>query len=279
MIKLKTVFVLFAGVTVAGAQTTISGTIGDMVLDSSGNPFIVEKDITVPQGKTLTVKEGCALLFKPFTGLTIAGNCSVNGTQEHPAVFTSINDSAFNKTSTQPAGAFDWNGITVAKKSGSVVFNYLDVRFSVYGIKSQNPAIVLKQSTFKQNGQFHFTINDKIQDVVENNPFSYNGKNSQPQAGTAAASTQQTPLFHRKGVRFGLLGVGGVGAIVGTILSINAAQKYSHWKDIANSNDMALVSREWDKSKNEYNSAFTGALITDIIAGIGLAGFGLTFAF
>jgi hypothetical protein len=143
------------------AQTTISGNVGDMVLDSSGNPFIVEKDITVPKGKTLTINEGCALLFKPFTGFTIEGNCSVNGTQEHPAFFTSINDSVFNKTSTQPAGAFDWNGITVAKKSGNVVFNFIDVRFSVFGIKSLNPDIIILQSTFKQNGQFHFNVNDK----------------------------------------------------------------------------------------------------------------------
>src|SRR5512136_2082510 len=139
MSKMKIVFTLLAAFAVAGAQTTISGNLGNMTLDSTGNPFIIEKDIVVPKGKSLTIKEGCALLFKQFTGLTIQGTCTVNGTQEHPVVFTSINDAMFNKTTAQEAGAFDWNGITIVKKSGPAVFNFMNVRYSVFGIKSQNP--------------------------------------------------------------------------------------------------------------------------------------------
>jgi hypothetical protein len=88
MTRLKTVLMLVASIAVAAyAQTTISGNLGDMTLDSAGNPFIVEKDITVPKGKSLTINEGCALIFKQFTGLTIQGSCTVNGTKDHPVVF------------------------------------------------------------------------------------------------------------------------------------------------------------------------------------------------
>jgi hypothetical protein len=275
MTKLKSMYALLAAVSVAGAQTAISGSLSNMTLDSTGNPFIVEKDITVPKGQTLTIKEGCALLFKQFTGLTIEGSCSINGTKEHPVVFTSINDATYNKTAAQEAGAFDWNGITVIKKSGSVVFNNINVRYSVYGIKSQNPGIVIRQSTFNQNGQFHFTINEKIQSVPDNQPYSFNDN---PQTQTTAPEKNGLSQ-KRKIIRYGSLGIGAAGAIAGLIMSINAASDYSDWKDLSKRTNPICTQSEWDKARNNYNSAFTGALIMDILGGLGLAGFGVTFVF
>jgi hypothetical protein len=269
---LKTVQLFLSLCALAVAQTTISGSLGDMTLDSTGNPFIVEKDITVPKGKTLTINEGCALLFKQFTGLTIQGGCMVNGTKAHPVVLTSINDQSYNKTAAQEAGAFDWNGITVTKKAGPCVFTCINVRYSVYGIKSQNPGVIIRESAFNQNGQFHFTINEKIQAVQENQPYSYNDT---PQELTAAvAKNEKSRNF--KILRYSLLGVGSVGAVTGLIMSINASSKYSHWKDIEKEPPQP---GEYEKRRDAFNSAFTGALIFDILGGLGLAGFGVTFAF
>ena len=203
----------------------------------------------------------------------------MNGTQEHPVVFTSINDSTYNKASTQASNTFDWNGISVDKESRDVRFNYVTVCFSTYGIKSQNPGIMISQGVFKQNGQFHFTVNDKIEAVQDGQPFSYNENGERLKAAVSGPSSQQKPFFHQKGVRIGLLGVGGAGAIAGAILSINAAQKYSHWKDIENETNPLPPVGEYEKRQDAYTSAFTGALITDIIAGLALGGFGLTFVF
>jgi hypothetical protein len=275
MTKLKTVLTLLAVTAVTGAQTTISGNLGDMTLDSTGNPFIVEKDITVPKGKSLTIKEGCALLFKQFTGLTIQGTCTVNGTQEHPVVFTSMNDAMYNKTTAQEAGAFDWNGVTVGKKSGPAVFNYADVRYSVYGIKSQNPGIVIRRSTFNHNGQFHFTINEKIQTVQDNQPYSYNDS---PNAATAEPA-KAGPSQKLKIIRYSLLGVGAAGTVAGLITTINALSAYGNWKDIEKETDPLPRVGEYEKRQDKYNSARNTALIFDILGGLGLAGFGVTFVF
>ena len=245
-----------------------------MTFDSTGNPFVVEKEITVPKGKTLTIREGCVLLFKQFTGLTVQGNCSVDGTREHPVVFTSINDAMFNKTTVQEAGAFDWNGVTVEKKSGSVVFNYVDLRFSVYGIKSQNPAIIIRQSVFNQNGQFHFTINEKIQSVQDNQPYSYN--NSLQTKTSATSAAEKSKSF--KVIRYSLLGVGSAASIGGIIMSIKAASAYSDWKKIEEVPPLPQPG-QYEDLQNKYNNAFTAALILDILGGLGLAGFGVTFAF
>jgi hypothetical protein len=270
-----TILALMAYTAVVTAQTAINGNIGGKVFDSTGNPYIVDKEIDVPKGKTLTINEGCVLLFKPFSGMVISGSCLVNGTAEHPVIFTSLNDRIYNKASTQPANAFDWNGISVEKGSKQISFDNVNVRYSTYGIKSQNPGVTITHSLFRQNGQFHFTINDKIQDVREDQPFS----NTSAAAGGNASSGKSAPSSHRVILRYSLLGVGGAGAILGTILSINASQKYSHWKDIENQTNPLPPPGEYDKRKNDFHSAFTGALITDIIAGLGLAGFGLTFVF
>ena len=278
MIKLKTVLTLLAVTAITGAQTTISGNLGDMTLDSTGNPFIVEKDITVPKGKSLTIKEGCALLFKQFSGLLIQGTCTVNGTQEHPVIFTSINDAMYNKTTAQEAGTFDWNGITVAKKSGPAVFNHIDVRYSVYGIKSQNPGIVIRQAIFNHNGQFHFTINEKIQSVQDNQAYSYNDS---PNAATAepVKEISAAPSHKLKIIRYSLLGVGAAGTIAGIITTINAISAYGDWKDIEKETDPLPPVGEYEKRQDKFTSARNMALIFDILGGLGLAGFGVTFAF
>jgi hypothetical protein len=277
MTGLKTILTLLASIAVVGAQTAISGNLGNMTLDSTGNPFIVEKDITVPKGKSLTINEGCALIFKQFTGLTIQGSCTANGTKEHPVVFTSINDAMYNKTTAQEAGAFDWNGITVQKKSGPAVFNFIEVRYSVYGIKSQNPGIVIRQSMFNQNGQFHFTVNEKIQTVQESQPYSFNDT-PQPQTSTAA-SVKTEKSGKLKLIRYGLLGVGSVGAVAGIITTINAASKYSDWKHIEQETDPLPPVGKYEDLKDKYHSALVPAVICDILGGLGLAGFCITFAF
>ena len=72
------------------AETRIKGDLTGMNLDESGNPFIVEQDIIVPDGHKVVIKEGCVFLFNPFTGLQVLGELQVKGTQENPVVFTSI---------------------------------------------------------------------------------------------------------------------------------------------------------------------------------------------
>ena len=287
MKKLFAWLLLAAYAATVAAQTTLSGPLSGMILDSTGNPFIVEKEIVVPKGKSLTINPGCILLFKPFSGLTVNGNCSVLGTSEHPVVFTSANDSAYNKASTQPPNPFDWNGIVVARESGEVVFNYVKVRFSVFGIKSQNPDILISQGIFKQNGQFHFTVNDQIESVQDDLPFSYKGQHAaaavpQPQASAHPLVKKSKPSISptRAIVRYSLLGVGVAGSVVGMILSLSANTKYSDLKELADVKAHGLPAPGvFPNKRDSYNATKNGAIITDLLGGLGFIGFGLTFVF
>jgi len=56
--------------------------------------------------------------------------------------------------------------------------------YSVFGIKSQKDDILLQNGNFKQNGQFHFTINDNIHYVQDNISYSYIPKNEKEQSKT-----------------------------------------------------------------------------------------------
>jgi hypothetical protein len=267
------------------AETHLSGEIQSASFDASGNPYLVEKDIIVPAGKTLTVKEGCVFLFSGFSGLNVSGNISVEGSTQNPVIFTCVYDVDYNKKSQQLPNPFDWNGIMIAKESGSVHFQNFQLRYSVYGIKSQNTAMTVQNGIFRQNGQFHFTMNDKIQYVQDNISYSFNAstesdKNTgevkpSPDGSKSGSSTA------RKIIRYTSLGLGVAGVVAGTIFAIQASNASNDRKnfdphkyptDIEGRiayDDMTNTL----KTKNTLSAVFFG------IGGLGLLGFTATFVF
>ena len=157
------------------AQTTLSGTIGGMTLDSTGNPYLIIDNLTVPSGKSLRINAGCVLLFKPFTGVVVEGSIEVLGTGESPVAFTSENDSRYNLQSSEAASPFDWNGIHITRDSDEAWFCNTLIAYSVYGLKSESRQVRLENGVFYQNGQFHFTIRDRIGRIPDLWPFFCRG--------------------------------------------------------------------------------------------------------
>ncbi|MBN1186971.1 MAG: hypothetical protein JXB49_32135 [Bacteroidales bacterium] len=158
----------------ATAQTTISGDISGQIFKPSGNPYVVKENLFIGNNKKTVIKDGCVFLFMPFTGVVVYGGLEVEGLPGNPVVFTSVNDSSFNEISSQSPEPFDWNGIIIEKSAESVKMSNFHISYSVFGIKAKNESIILSQGLFRQNGQFNFTLHDKIIDVVSNVPFDYN---------------------------------------------------------------------------------------------------------
>ncbi|MDD5675280.1 MAG: hypothetical protein PHC61_14010 [Chitinivibrionales bacterium] len=267
----------------AGAQTPINGPLQKFTLDSTGNPYFVTTDLVVPAGKKLTIKEGCVFLFKEFTGIHISGSIAVNGTANHPVVFTSVNDAVYNKKSEQAANPFDWNGILIDRGAPEAAFNNIGLSYSVYGIKAQSAAITVKNGLFKQNGQFHFTINDKIQFVQDNIPYSY-GVNEAPDNGKASVtliSDADKGQPHKAStarlvVRYSSLGVGVVGIAAGTIFYINYLNAVKNQNALSPTSSNQAV---WNDYENKRTSNGPLAAIFYGLAGAGLIGFGCTYWF
>ena len=49
-------FLFFSGtLLIAAAETNIGGNLGGMTIDSTGNPYVVDREIVIPKGKSLTI--------------------------------------------------------------------------------------------------------------------------------------------------------------------------------------------------------------------------------
>jgi len=277
MKKIITMVLLAAGFTGLHAETRLSGEIQSSSLGADGNPYIVEKDIVVPAGKQLTIKEGCVLLFNPFTGLNVNGSLSVEGSTQRPVIFSCINDGDFNPKSQQIPNPFDWNGIIASKESGSVHFQNFQLRYSVYGIKSQNPVITLQNGLFRQNGQFHFTLNDKIQYVQDNISYSFNAAPDSSQTGKTEKRGEKSNSTTKNIIRYSCLSIGVVGVVAGTIFALQAqknAKTLKNWSDTT-----GILIPQYNALNDDLNSENTWAGVSFVLGGLGLAGFTLTFFF
>jgi hypothetical protein len=273
----------------AAAQTRISGEITSSMFNTEAGPFIVEKDIFVPQGKQVEIPAGSVLLFSAFTGLVIDGRIKANGTAFNPVVFTSVYDPAYNQNSNKEPAPFDWTGILVSSSSKGSYFNNIKLCFSEYGIKSQSSSIFIQNSFFKQNGKFHFTLFDNIQYIQENIPYSYGGQTLSDDQNAKKTETKhrQTATTDRskgstssqtKAFRFSCLGVGLAGAGLGVFFNVRAARRseiVNNW-DI---HDPAANPSEYYKARKEHPGNLAGACISYSIGFLALTGFAITFAF
>ncbi|MBN1759088.1 MAG: hypothetical protein JW863_12260 [Chitinispirillaceae bacterium] len=275
---IRSVFIPLLLVVPLFAETHITGDITGMTFESGGNPFIVEQDVLIPSGNKAVIKEGCVFLFKPFTGLTVHGHLLVEGTQEQPVIFSSINDGEYNSASEQLPNPFDWNGILVTRESGTVTLKNFKLFFSVYGIKSQNPNIVIDNGTFRSNGQFHFTINDKIQFVQDNIPYSYkyDEKNAPDKPAPIGGGTAKSPTSKRtKIVRYSALGVGIAGTVTGVAFGIKTGIHLAEWN--ANNGKPGWTDRE--KILKDHNTYLAGTIIGSALGVLGYSIFGISFLF
>jgi hypothetical protein len=201
-LRFITILIIITGLSVF-AETSLSGKIGGMTLDTAGSPYLISGDIVVDKGTFLTLKPGCVLLFRPFTGLRVDGSLIVDGSNEKPVVFTSSRDSKYYDSANIQPQAFDWNGITITKSARRVkLFNFI-LCYSVYGIKAQTERVSISNGNFYSNGQFNVTINEKIQNVTDNFPFFYHTDDFTDAENKSSHSRFIAPI---------LVGIAGLGA-------------------------------------------------------------------
>jgi hypothetical protein len=275
---MKKIITIVAGIftiTFSGiSETHLSDDIGGKILEPSGNPYIVDQDVVIAKNTKTVIKAGCVFLFKSFTGINIYGSMLVEGTQDDPVVFSSINDANYNAEATQLPNAFDWNGIYISEESGGVKLRNFRLMYSVFGIKSKKDDITIQNGYFKQNGQFHFTINDNIHYVQDNISYSYNvpedkgPATAKPKPDTKSTQGGDEPEPVRtskkgRGRRIAAFTTMGVGLACG-IPTIITGIKASQYKSKAENADTPDDYKTYD---DKFKSTRLSTIITGITCG------------
>ena len=284
-------FLTFFGcaLTASNGSTLISGSIDGITFDVANNPYIVEKDVIVPKGKSVVIPEGIVLLFQPFTGFQVFGRLIVQGSGERLVAFSSINDNLYNPKSEQLPNPFDWNGVFVSKDADGAFLNHFSLKYSVYGVKSQCKNIIIQNAVFQQNGQFHFTVNEQIQMVQDNIPFSYGDSTKEQISPKPDATTPESKKTVKnsdrtkkvKIFRYTSLGIGLVGGVVAGVYGVKMSQNLAKLNEINSSINNVRLSQDGDFEayEKQYKNALTGVVVGGAIGGLGLLGFGISFAF
>ena len=240
------------------SETSLSGKLGNMLIERVGNPFIVTDNIVVPEGKTLTIAEGAILLFKPFTGLIVEGSLVVEGGLANPVIFSTENDPKYNLTSKQLPNPFDWNGILITPNAKHVKLSNFVLEYSVYGVKSQKEEFIISNGTFTRNGQFHVTVNDAIKNVVDDIPFNFGKEQTvktelkEKNAYSGAKGRWRKPV----GIGLGVTGLAALGA-------------GGYFLYLSNDYDSKYVGAGTQKQANDFIDKKNSSLTTAGICAVG----------
>ncbi len=143
ILSLVLIFVSLASPAAVSADTIHCGsTGGNEVWAGSGNVHIVECDVTVAIGSTLTIEEGAIVKFNQAIKITVAGTLRIVGTEADPVYLTSIHDDTVggdtngNGASTEP-DLRDWAGIHYLDTSSDAnsLIEHGVIRYAGYNFK------------------------------------------------------------------------------------------------------------------------------------------------
>jgi hypothetical protein len=138
--------------------------------DYPRSTYLIPHDITVPQGKVLTLYPGSTLLFKKDTRLIVKGKLIAKGKERNPVLFCKLDNSDYY-TPVDSMVDTKWDGIFV-QDSGRIELQYSHVTSSKYGIVLEGPVgdITLDSVQFYENRYQNLKLGTKDISVT---PYKY----------------------------------------------------------------------------------------------------------
>jgi hypothetical protein len=277
--------------------TELSGELsGTLTADKK---YHVVGDVYVPPGSSVSIEAGTVVMFSEFTGLHVQGTLYARGSDTQPIIFTSQHDSSIIGSNTVPPAPFDWNGIDIYESAvGSELF-YCNVRYSVYGIRSQTDYCKINSSIFTNNGKSDFTIKDIRKEVTPGVPYSYSPLQDAISNVSVETDIKPSPetipekpvdVTDKKQVSVGkqilryaglALGLGG-----GAYSAISYLTKYKpaeeDFKQISELDEQEMrtyTSDDWSDARDQRNSSLIHTVSGAAGAVLGILSFSLSFAF
>ncbi|MDO5577166.1 MAG: hypothetical protein Q4F84_08805 [Fibrobacter sp.] len=273
------------------------------ILSSGDKPYLVTGDILVSSGAVVTIEPGTVLLFNEFTGLHVEGTLHVKGNGEKPVVFTSKNDTVWNKQSSVNPAPFDWAGIDIHENAAEVSFSDVEIRYSVHGIQSHIDNVSLENCAISRNGKVDFSVKG-MEIVSENSIFNYKKAEEKPAVTITKPTVKVEPTAKQaakpvaipkapdeqgKESRLGknifrycglAVGVGGAGLAAFLYTKfVDSNDKFHEISTPSKENYQKFTSEDWESAKKERNRDMILTGVSGGIAVLGLASFGISFAF
>ncbi|MBD3393859.1 MAG: hypothetical protein GF418_17140 [Chitinivibrionales bacterium] len=260
---------------------TLAGDLPNVVV-ASDQPYLVAGDIYVPTGKSVTIEPGAVLLFVNFTGLQIQGRLVAKGTGDNPVVFTSENDTEYNRHESPDPAPYDWNGVYIHKDAIGTEMEHCIVQYSVDGLVSETRFVRLAPCVFRHNGRANLTIEGVEHDVGEG-PYEYSLSVKDAKLDGVPLSVLSDPLAPRRNIlRYSGLALAVGGAALGVVFASNfnaASDKLDRLSSTEPSNLAANTSDDWEDARDERRRQALSMVAGWSVMAVGGIGLSISFTF
>ncbi len=140
------------------------GTLTSSETWTNNTVHILDCNLVVPTGLTLTINPGTIIKTKPNYGITVQGTLNATGTAQQPITFTSIKDDTAggdtnaDNTNTTPAKN-DWGGISVDSHARATL-THATIAWATRGVYSNGAdATVIRDSVVRDTGRDGIYVN------------------------------------------------------------------------------------------------------------------------
>jgi hypothetical protein len=263
-----------------------------------GIRYLIEDTLEIPTGTHINLPPGTVFLFADEKPLNIRGSLTANGTDSAPVVFSSVNDSVYNKNAEGQATLFSWAGIWVGGGSESVILRNTIIRFADRPFVSQSASIRLENVKFTNTNLDTIFINDQVFSPIRNHVFYFPPPQPPPPKKTDTGQSMPPPDDHQVTndkpwwktlkVRLAVGGTGGLalcsgaGFLIHSAIKNNEAEKKWEESELArqhHSEQWGPLGRASNEAREASKKSFQTGVITSIIGVVFMSGFGLTFVF
>lgn len=142
-----------------GDTGSLSGILAaDTILTAAGGPYLVDSDLIVPVGVTLTIEPGASLFFGQGVRVTVNGKLDAQGTAHERIQFT-----------VAPGSGETWDGLVFANTDEDNRMSNLDQNFSTaasYSIDVTNARLTLDQVRWRGTTETVLEVRDPKMNVL-----------------------------------------------------------------------------------------------------------------